>query len=71
MAITKQDLDNIDDAITAIASGQQAVQVSIGGKLIRYRENQLSDLEALRSRYARRLGLIPGRAYAKQGGRGL
>ena len=64
MAFTSTDLSNVESAIINLATGQKAVQVSIGDKYLRYTETQLSDLRALRSTIQRELGLIQNRAVA-------
>lgn len=48
MAFTSTDLSNVEDAIIALATGQRAVQVVIGGKSITYSSAKLSELRRLR-----------------------
>ncbi len=70
MAYTETDLASVETAITALLTGNRAVQVSIGDKNIRYGETTLQDLQKLKTMIQQELGLFYTRTYAKQGGRG-
>ena len=48
-----------------LATGAKVVQVSIGGKFIRYQDTQKDQLDALLNTIAIDLGLVQPRAYAK------
>ena len=49
MAFTSTDLTNVETAITELATGSREVQVSVGDKMIRYAETDLSKLMTLRT----------------------
>ena len=71
MAYTETDLASVETAITALLTGNRAVQVSVGDKMIRYGETTLQDLQKLKIMIQQELGQFSTRTYAKQGGRGL
>jgi hypothetical protein len=71
MAYTASDLAAVETAITALLTGNRAVQVSVGDKMIRYGETTLQDLQKLKIMIQQEIGLFSTRTYAKQGGRGL
>ncbi len=48
MSYTKQDLDNVNQAIKEMALGNRVDSVSCAGRQIRYAEVTLSELESLR-----------------------
>lgn len=53
MSYTKEDLTNIDAAISEMAMGQRVGEVVCAGRRIKYADVSLAQLEALRSRIAR------------------
>ena len=48
MAYTAADLENVTQAVIALATGRRAVDVTIGGKRISYQQVDLDKLQALR-----------------------
>jgi len=70
MPYTETDLLNVEAAITALLTGNRAVQVSIAYKMVRYGDATLQDLQKLKLIIQKDLGLFASRTYAKQGGRG-
>ena len=70
MAIwTQSDFDNLKAAYLKLAAGEKVVQVSIGGKFVRYQDAQIEHVRDLLSTMAAELGLSPKRVYAKPKGR--
>ena len=70
MALYSQsDYDNLLAAFKELVEGKQVVQVSIGGKFVRYREAQLSVVERMLKMMAADLGLVTSRSFAQQKGR--
>lgn len=50
MAYSQSDLDSVRRAIIALASGERAVMVSAGGRMIQYAVADMDKLEALEKR---------------------
>lgn len=69
MAFTTTDLENLEAAINKIAEGARSVQIDRAGKTVTYQAVNLDKLLALRGVMQRELGVVPHRAYAKNGGR--
>lgn len=69
MAFTTQDLQNIEAAILALATGARVVQVTAGGKTVQYAVADLDKLRALRTEAQAQSGAVALRTYAVQGGR--
>ena len=69
MAFTTTDLENVEAAIVALAEGKRSVQVDRAGKIVSYQAANLDKLLLLRGVMQRELGVVPRRAYAKNGGR--
>jgi len=69
MAFTTTDLENVEAAIVALAEGKRSVQVDRAGKTVSYQAANLDKLLLLRGVMQRELGVVPRRAYAKNGGR--
>ena len=63
---TAQEYSDLKSAIIKLLSGTQAVQVSIGGKFIRYQDSQVEKAQALLNSMALDLGYATPRAFAKQ-----
>jgi hypothetical protein len=66
---TQAEYDSLKAAYLELVEGTQVVQVSIGGKFIRYREAQIPAIERLLNVMAKDLGLTVSRVYAKPIGR--
>ena len=49
MAWTQTDLESVNEAILALATGERAARVTLGDKTIEYGQAQLTDLRALRA----------------------
>ena len=62
-------MTNIEAAIVDLAAGKRTVQVSVGGRFIRFAEVDIDKLRALRAEIAQVVGGGTLRTYAKQGGR--
>jgi len=70
MSFTSTDLENIEDAIIKMATGDRASMVTLeSGKIIKYAETSIEALRSLRSIIQQSLGTVPRRAYAKNAGR--
>ena len=70
MALYSQsEYDALKSAYLELVQGIQVVQVSIGGKFVRYREAQIPAIERMLNIMAKDLGLVTSRAYAKPKGR--
>lgn len=66
---TQAEFDALKTAYIQLQSGAKVVQVSIGGKFLRYQDVQIKEIKATLDAMAVDLGLMPGRAYAKPKGR--
>jgi len=66
---TQAEFDSLKAAYLQLQSGAKVVQVSIGGKFIRYQDVQIKEIKATLNAIAAELGLVPDRAYAKPKGR--
>ena len=66
---SQAEYDSLKAAYLELVQGVQVVQVSIGGKFIRYREAQIPAIERMLNIMAKDLGLTVSRAYAKPIGR--
>jgi len=77
MAFTQADIDAIDQAMVALATGTRTGTVQIGAKTMSFADTTLADLRALRdvvvsivAADAAGAGGVPLRVYAGNGGRG-
>jgi hypothetical protein len=77
MAFTQADIDAIDQAMVALATGTRTGTVQIGAKTMSFADTTLSDLRALREVVVSIVasdtagaGGVPLRVYAGNGGRG-
>ena len=66
---TQAEFDTLKAAFLELQAGSKVVQVSIGGKFIRYQDIQIKQVAATLDAMAVDLGLVPARAYAKPKGR--
>jgi len=66
---TQAEFDSMKAAYLELQAGSKVVQVSIGGKFIRYQDVQIKEVKATLDAMAVELGLVPSRAYAKPKGR--
>ena len=66
---TQAEFDSLKAAYLELQGGAKVVQVSIGGKFIRYQDIQIKEVKATLTAMAADLGLVPARAYAKPKGR--
>lgn len=66
---TQAEFDALKAAYLQLQSGSKVVQVSIGGKFIRYQDVQIKEVKGTLDAMAVDLGLVPGRSYAKPKGR--
>lgn len=62
---TVQEYQDLKTAYLKLLSGTRTVQVSIGGKFIRYQETQASQVQSLLNLMAIDLGYADRRVYAK------
>jgi hypothetical protein len=69
MAFTQADLETLQAAILALATGTRPVQMQAGDKMTRYMEMSLADLKAIEGTIQADLATPVLRTYAKQGGR--
>ncbi len=65
MAFSSTDRANVEAALVALATGTRVVQVSIGGKNIRYSEADIKELQDLLALIKQDSSTIIPRAYAK------
>jgi len=77
MAFSQADIDAIDQAMVALATGTRTGSVQIGAKTMSFADTTLADLRALRdvvvsivASDAAGAGGVPLRVYAGNGGRG-
>jgi hypothetical protein len=61
MAYTQSDLESVEAAIVALASGQRVVAVTIDGVTVQYGQADLDKLRALRLEIQRELRFSAGR----------
>ena len=66
---TQAEFDQLKAAYIELQSGAKVVQVSIGGKFIRYQDVQIKEIKGTLTAMAVDLGLVPDRAYAAPNGR--
>jgi len=66
---TQAEFDELKAAYLQLQAGSKVVQVSIGGKFIRYQDVQIKEVKGTLDAMAVDLGLVPGRSYAKPKGR--
>lgn len=66
---TQAEFDSMKAAYLALQSGAKVVQVSIGGKFIRYQDIQIKEVKGTLDAMAVDLGLTVSRAYGKPKGR--
>ena len=66
---TQAEFDSLRAAYLQLQAGSKVVQVSIGGKFIRYQDIQIKEVIATLAAMAVDLGHVPARAYAKPKGR--
>ena len=66
---TQAEYDALRAAYLDLQSGAKVVQVSIGGKFIRYQDIQITQVKATLDAMAVDLGLAVSRAYASPKGR--
>jgi len=66
---TQSDFDSLKAAYLKLMSGEKVVQVSIGGKFVRYQDVQIPQLKSTLNAMASELGLVVDRAFAKPIGR--
>jgi hypothetical protein len=66
---TQAEYDAMKTAYIALQSGSKVVQVSIGGKFIRYQDIQIKEVKGTLDAMAVDLGLTVARAYASPKGR--
>jgi hypothetical protein len=63
---TKQDLQNIDEAIEKLQLGKRVVSVSYGNHVVKYADINLSELLTLRQRIKAEIGLADGSSLKKR-----
>jgi hypothetical protein len=66
---TQVEYDALKTAYISLLSGEKAIQVSIGGKFIRYQDSQIKSVQSLLAAMELDLGIVVSRAYAKPKGR--
>jgi hypothetical protein len=66
---TQSEFDALKAAYLQLQSGAKVVQVSIGGKFIRYQDIQIKEVKSTLDAMAVDLGLVPSRGFAKPKGR--
>lgn len=69
--MTREDLQSIDAAILALATGQRVAEVRIEGQVVRYHDINLPQLRELREVVARQLAGSGRRVLAHQDSKGL
>ena len=66
---SQSDYDTLKSAYLELLTGTKVIQVSIGGKFVRYQDAQVGKIQQLLTVMAAELGLSVERAYAKPVGR--
>jgi hypothetical protein len=66
---TEAEYSSLKSAYISLLSGEKAIQVSIGGKFIRYQDSQIKSIQSLLATMELDLGKVVARAYAKPKGR--
>ena len=61
MAFTRTDLDSVQSAIVALATGERIARVTLGDKVIEYGRAQLGHLRALRQEILSEVNSSAGR----------